>query len=135
MSLITWKEEYSVGVAEFDNQHKKLIDLMNQLHDAMKSGMSKQALAPILSELIDYTKTHFGNEERMFSLHKYSDLNTHKREHEKLTQQVVEFQKDFQEGKTSISIDVMNFLRNWLVGHIAGVDKKYTQFFNSKGIK
>ena len=135
MALIEWKNDYSVGVVEFDNQHKKLIELINKLHDAMKSGTSRQSLSGILAELVDYTKFHFSNEEKYFGQYVYPDIGAHKVEHEKLTRQVIEFQRDFNDGKTSISIDVMSFLKNWLVDHIGGVDKKYTQFFNSKGVK
>ncbi len=135
MGLIDWKPEFSVGVTEFDNQHKKLIDLINKLHDAMRVGEGKKILSDILAELVDYTKVHFANEEKYFGQYGYSDINSHKLEHEKLTRQVIEFQRDYNDGKTSITIDVMNFLRTWLVEHIGGVDKKYTLFFNSKGIK
>jgi hemerythrin-like metal-binding domain len=135
MSLITWKSEYSVGISEFDSQHKVLVDLINKLHDAMKAGEGKQVLAVILEELIDYTKVHFREEEKYFGLHKYPEAASHIMEHEKLTRQVLEFQKDYTEGKSSMSIDVMSFLKNWLINHIAGVDKKYTQFFIAKGIR
>lgn len=135
MSLIEWKADFSVGVAEFDNQHKKLIDLINKLHDAMRAGEGKKQLSGILEELVNYTKVHFANEEKYFGQYGYPDNSLHKLEHDKLTRQVIEFQRDYNDGKTTISIDVMNFLRTWLVDHIGGVDKKYTQFFNSKGIK
>jgi len=135
MSLINWNKNYSVGVIEFDTQHKILIDLINKLHDSMKAGAGNTALAEILNELVNYTKIHFSNEEKHFAQFGYPETATHKIEHEKLTKQVLDFQKEYLEGKASMSIDVMNFLRDWLLEHIGGVDKKYTAFFNSKGIR
>ena len=135
MALITWKDEFSVGVTEFDNQHKVLIDLINKLHDAMRAGTGKQALSEILEELVSYTKFHFANEEKHFSQYSYPEISSHKLEHDKLTRQVMEFQRDYNEGKSSMSIDVMSFLKDWLIKHIGGIDKKYTQFFNSKGVR
>jgi hemerythrin-like metal-binding protein len=135
MALISWKTEFSVGVVEFDNQHKILIDLINNLHDSMRAGVGKQALSGILSELVTYTKVHFANEEKFFKQYSYPEQSLHMMEHEKLTRQVIEFQKDYEEGKTSMTLDVMDFLRSWLLDHIGGVDKKYTQFFNSKGVR
>lgn len=134
MAIITWKNEYSVGVTEFDNQHKVLIDIINKLHDAMRAGIGKQALSVILEELVSYTKFHFANEERNFAQYSYPEINAHKLEHEKLTRQVIEFLRDYNEGKSSMSIEVMGFLKDWLMQHIGGVDKKYTQFFNSKNV-
>ena len=135
MSLLEWKDEFSVGVTEFDGQHKVLIDLINKLHDAMRAGVGRQALSDILSELVDYTKTHFENEEKLFLQYSYPESPAHRREHDALTKQVLEFQKEYQAGRTSISIDVMDFLKDWLLNHIAISDKKYTQFFNEKGIR
>lgn len=134
MALLDWKDEFSVGIAEIDRQHKVLIDLINKLHSAMRAGVGKRALSDILSELVEYTNTHFEHEEKMFLQYDYPERSTHHKEHEILTRQVLEFQNEYQEGRTSISIDVMDFLKDWLINHIAGSDKKYTQFFNAKGI-
>ncbi|MDX9703287.1 MAG: bacteriohemerythrin [Candidatus Auribacterota bacterium] len=135
MALIEWNQSYSVNVCEIDEQHKKLIALLNELYDAMKAGKSKDVLTKTLKGLIDYTVYHFGAEEKYMHKFNYPGYLSHKGEHEKLVRKVVDFQKEFEKGNASISIDLMNFLKDWVSGHIQGTDKKYSSFFNQNGLK
>jgi hemerythrin len=135
VALLDWNDSYSVGVAKFDDQHKKLFGMINTLNDAMKVGKSKDALGVILKGLIEYTATHFTDEERMMAQHEFLQLQMHKNEHNKLVKQVVQLQADYNSGKALLSLEVMNFLRDWLNTHIMGTDKKYGVFFNGKEIK
>lgn len=134
MALITWNESYSVKVKQFDDQHKKLIDMMNELHDAMKIGKGKDALEKILAKLIQYTVTHFANEERLMKQHNYPNYEQHKKEHNLLTLQVSDVQKQYHEGNAVITMAVMTFLKEWLQTHIQGTDKGYAPFLNGKGV-
>lgn len=135
MALLEWKESFSVSVAKFDNQHKKLISLINELHAAMSEGKGKEVLGKVFTELINYTKTHFADEETEFKKYAYPEFATHKNEHEKLTKEVINYYNEFMAGKTSLSIDMLTFLRDWLQKHIMGTDKRYSSFLASKGIK
>jgi len=134
MALITWNDGYSVKVKQFDEQHKKLIDLVNDLHDAMKVGKGKEALEKILAALIQYTGTHFASEERLMKLHNYPGYEEHKKEHNLLVMQVIDVQRKFHEGGAVLSQSVMTFLKEWLQKHIQGTDKNYAPFLNGKGI-
>jgi hemerythrin len=134
MALMEWKDEYSVSVSGFDSQHKKLINLINDLHSAMSNGKGKDILGKTLDELVSYTVFHFASEEKMMKEHNYSGYSIHKIEHEKLTKQVIEFQGNLKSGEYVIPQEVLLFLKNWLVNHIMGTDKKYSGFFNSKGV-
>lgn len=135
MALLQWGAKYSVNIAEIDQQHQKLFTLINTLYDAMASGHGKEVLGKVLAELAEYTVYHFATEERLFQKHGYPDSPAHKQEHEKLVKQVTELKTKFDAGKTQITLDVMNFLKDWLNNHIMVVDKKYTPFLNSKGVK
>lgn len=134
MALITWSDSLSVKVKQFDDQHKKLVDMVNQLFDAMKSGKGSQVMGDILKQLIAYTQTHFAAEERLMQQHAYPGYEAHKKEHNALVMQVLDLQKQFQEGKPVLTQNIMTFLRDWLSKHIQGDDKKYGIFFNGKGI-
>jgi len=134
MALITWSDSLSVKVKQFDDQHKKLVDMVNQLFDAMKSGKGNQVMGDILKQLIAYTQTHFAAEERLMKQYGYPDFEAHKKEHNALVIQVLDLQKQFQEGKAVLTQHVMTFLRDWLSKHIQGDDKKYGVFFNGKGV-
>ena len=136
MPLMEWTEKLSVGVGQFDQEHQKLVGMVNDLFDAVQSGKGKDRLGPILDGLLSYTKTHFANEERYMQQHDFPSFKAHKAEHDALAKQVLEVQAKFKAGATAaLSMEVMNFLKNWLVKHILGTDKGYGPFLNGKGIK
>ena len=135
MPLITWSNMLSTGIGEQDNQHKKLIDLINQLNAAMQAGKSAEVLGKVLSELVNYTVFHFGYEEKLMGQHNYTDTPAHKAEHIKFVQTVGEFKKKFDAGNAVVSVEIMNFLRNWLTGHIMKTDKKMGQELAKVGVK
>lgn len=123
---MTWNEELSVDIPEIDEEHKHLIDLINQLHDAMSQGRGKQQLALILNELIDYAKTHFAHEERLMTQANFRGLASHKREHDFFARKIAELRKRFAEGELAITVEVSNFLKDWVIHHVRGVDKSYS---------
>lgn len=89
MPLMEWNEKLSVGVQQFDSEHKKLVGMVNDLFDAVQAGRGKDILGPILDGLIGYTKTHFANEERYMTQHGFPGLAAHKAEHDALAKQVL----------------------------------------------
>jgi len=134
MSLMEWSPAFSVKVKKFDDQHKKLVELVNQLHDSMRAGQGNAMLGIVLQQLIAYTSTHFADEEKLMQAHNYPGYAAHKAEHEKLVAKVLDLQKQFQSGSAMLTLTVMNFLKDWLTNHIKGVDYKYAEYFNGKGI-
>lgn len=134
MPLINWSSNLSVNVAEMDRQHRKLVDLINELFDAMSSGKGKDVIGKILDGLTEYTKTHFASEERMMQRHNYPELSMQQSEHTKLTRQVMDLQEKNKGGKVSITLETMNFLKDWLQNHILQNDKKYGPYLNSRGV-
>jgi len=136
MPLMEWSEKLSVGVSQFDAEHKRLVGMVNDLFDAVSAGRGKEVLGPILDGLVSYTKTHFANEEKFMAQHGFPAFAAHKAEHDALAKQVGDIEKKFRGGATSVlSMEVMAFLKNWLVKHILGTDKGYGPFLNGKGIK
>ncbi len=135
MALITWNDNLSVKVTEFDEQHKKLIGLVNDLHSAMGAGKSREIMGSVLTSLIDYTVSHFDAEEKLMQKHGYPGFVMHKAEHNALTKQVSDTMAQFKEGKTVVTIELMTFLKDWLTKHIQGTDKRYGPFLNSKNIQ
>ena len=133
MPIIEWQPAFSVLVSRFDEQHKGLINLINDLHLAMQKGEGQVILGNIFSSLADYTKDHFADEERMMEANGYPEFSGHKSAHEHLLCRVVELQKEFVVGNSVLSVNVLNFLRDWLTTHIQGEDKKYGQYFNNRG--
>ena len=135
MPLMKWNDKLSVGIASIDTEHKKLVDMVNELYDGVMSGHGKDALGHVLTRLIEYTRGHFAHEEKLFAQTGYKEAALHKKEHEDLTKQVLEVQAKYNSGAIStLSIDVLHFLKNWLVEHIQGEDKKYAPWLISKGV-
>ena len=135
MALIEWKDSLSVKINEIDFQHKKLIDYLNELHEAMKTGKTKDAMGSILSKLLSYTKSHFSNEEKYFKQFNYPQAAVHIEEHEKFIAKVTDVKNRFDKGTTSVSIELIKFLTDWIQNHINETDKAYSDFFISKGLK
>lgn len=135
MALFAWNIKYSVNIKIIDDQHQKLVELLNTLHEKMKEGKGKESLKSILDELINYTLVHFKTEEDYFDKYRYPDSKAHKEEHAILVRQVRAIKKELDEGRTVLTVDVLEFLKEWLTSHIMESDKKYSPFFNSNGIK
>lgn len=134
MALIEWNPSLSVGVSPMDQEHQKLIKIINDLHDAMLKGKSKEVMHPVLKGLVDYTRTHFDHEEKLMSDHQYGNLLTQKKMHQAFVEKLRKILEDYEAGKLSLGMEIMSFLKDWLSGHILGEDKKYGPFFNSRGV-
>lgn len=134
MGLFEWSQKYSVNIREIDNQHKKLIGMVAQLDNAMRQGKGKEALGKILYDLIQYTRTHFADEERMMKAGGYPDYENHQAKHEWMTNRVAQIYKEYQDGRVTITLEVMKFLETWVDKHIMATDKQYGPFLNAKGI-
>ncbi len=131
---ITWKDEYSVGIEAMDNDHKKLLDLINQLQTAVHYYTSKEFEQKALDELIDYTKTHFAREEQLMADNDYPDLEAHKLQHQQFIDKVDHLLNEYQKDSDDTIVDALNFLKNWLVKHINGTDRGYANTLNEKDI-
>ena len=132
MSLFTWSDSYSVDAPGIDAQHKKLFDLINNLHAAMIQGRGQEVIGQILDGLVDYTKVHFADEERMLEKINYPDLQAHVAEHDVFIRKAYALQTDFRNGKLAMTLPVMEFLKDWLINHILKTDKKYMPFVNNQ---
>ncbi|RWX48186.1 hemerythrin [Candidatus Electrothrix marina] len=135
MSLIKWNDSFSVNVVKIDQEHKKLVEMINELTDAMKAGHGKDVLGKILDGLISYTAFHFKTEEQYFRQVKYPDAVAHKKEHVAFVQKVTDFKKEFDAGRATVSVNILQFLGKWLQTHIKGTDQKYSSFLNENGIR
>ena len=125
MAFFAWQDELSVGHRFIDKDHQRLIQLINELHEAMAQGRGKAALAKTLGDLILYTKEHFAREEAEMTRIRYSAAPAHREEHAKLVREVLALQKQFNEGGALSAVRVSGFLKTWLVDHIQTSDKAF----------
>jgi hemerythrin len=125
MPFIKWYKRYELGIEELDEHHRHLIDLLNMVYDGLKCGAERDELGAVLDELANYAIYHFAAEEHGMEVHKFPDSSYHIEEHEKFRIRIKGFQKDFHEGKLNLSVELVQFLYNWLMHHILNVDAKY----------
>ena len=136
MALFNWDDEYSVNVLAMDNHHKKLFDILNKLHDAMKAGSGEEAAAKIINELIDYTKYHFTEEEKMLEQINYAALDSQKRAHAAFIDKMLEYKKDVDEGMAIFAVSKVSRAGiDWLKEHILVMDSKYAEPANAGGFR
>ena len=128
-----WQDGYSVGIESIDNDHKKLLNLINKLqasvHYHTGSTFEKQAL----DELIDYTRFHFKREEELMEKHGFPGFDEHKRKHDEMIEHVEAFVIEYEQKGTDVLEEVSEFLKSWLIEHINGTDQEYSAFLISKG--
>ncbi|MDH4100567.1 MAG: bacteriohemerythrin [Nitrospirota bacterium] len=129
MALIEWSTVYSVGVKEFDAEHKRLIEITNTLYDAMMEGKGHEVLEEVLESLSEYTDLHFAHEEMVLKKKKFPGAFAHKLEHEAIIAKLDELKKEVLAGSSVATTQkCASFLRNWLTSHIQASDKEYGAF-------
>ncbi|MBF0291758.1 MAG: bacteriohemerythrin [Nitrospinae bacterium] len=122
----------SVGVREMDNQHKRLVDIINKLYAEIHSGKSRQAASRALEALIDYAQTHLADEEAFQQRGGYPDYLAHKKLHDALRSKIAGLHQRYQQGDDGVLLDIVMFAKDWLFNHIQRVDKKYGDYFASR---
>jgi hemerythrin len=135
MELIPWDASFSVNVEMIDKQHQMLVEIINDLNNAMLNGNEKETIGKLINKLIAYAAMHFAREEDYFDTLGYPETDVHKRQHDDFENKVSAFEADFNEDRQSLSHDILQFLRDWLVGHIKGSDKKYSTFLTERGVQ
>ena len=133
--LISWSDALSVGIQEIDEQHKVLVDLLNQLHTAITQRHGNAVTDEILEQLVEYTRIHFAVEESLMRILGYPDYENHKEHHKQLIEEIQGLMQRMRSKKRSVSFELLHFLKIWLTKHIMEEDKQYVPFLLSKGVK
>lgn len=134
MEKITWSEKYSVGVSELDNQHKKIIEVINELHTNRDLTSQSDNLHNILGRIIIYAQNHLDYEEKLLRENGYPDFEDHLEKHREYKLKVSDFAVDILEYKEDLPTELLDYLNQWWVDHILKEDMKYKSFFEEKGI-
>lgn len=129
MTLMQWNEAMSVGVEELDEQHRKLVGLINDAYEALQVH-DETRMAQLLDDMREYAIIHFDTEEGLLDKCGYPELSAHKFQHAKFNEAVREFKsKQFQ--NTNLS-QIFVFLSRWLASHIMEDDMRYAPYLTEK---
>ena len=121
--LFVWDDKCNTGIEEIDRDHKGLVDLINDLYEAMQDGTGGALLLPIFSALKHYTETHFDREERFMVDCDAPDQARHLQEHRRMMARLADLESRHRRGEAAISLQTLTFLRDWLKNHICVVDR------------
>jgi hemerythrin len=133
MSFVEWTDDLSVGVEKFDDQHKDLVQMLNDLDDALQYGGTETKIGDVLKGLAAYVVTHFQDEEANFDELDYPGADAHRVEHKKFVDEVSLFIEGFEAGSKLLTMQVMQFLKEWLVHHIQETDKEFSSILAASG--
>jgi hemerythrin len=135
MAVFVWDEKYAVGIAEIDNQHQRLVRMINDLHEALVAEQGQEALADIVGRMLDYAAYHFATEESLLKNHGFPLFGSHQREHEGFTAKAQEYKRRIDRKGFVLTLEVIHFLKDWLSDHILVNDKKYAPFLIRAGVR
>jgi hemerythrin len=124
MAKTIWTSNLNTGIEAIDNQHKKIVEYINQLDDARAAGGKKELVAKVIDNLVSYTISHFKYEERMLEQTEYPFLKAHQNVHQLFIKRLGEYQERFKRGE-NISEELHTMMFNWLFGHIKHDDMDY----------
>lgn len=123
--FFTWDESLDTGISVIDEQHKRIVDYINDLHAAI-ADKDREAVSDVLDKLINYTITHFSFEESLMEKHGYIHTDAHRKVHEMFTGRIQNYQQELEAGK-DISRKLLNDLKIWLSSHIKSEDSDYVK--------
>jgi hemerythrin len=134
MPQFNWDNSYSVKVKRFDGDHQQLFRILNELYAAMAAGQGQTVIQRVLLQLLQYTEKHFSAEEAVMKSAGYPQLQAQIDQHRKFTTKIKEISDKCKAGSIGLTVEVFDFLTDWLKQHIVGMDKQYSEFLNAKGI-
>lgn len=132
--FVEWRDEYSVGIESIDNDHKRLLNLINQLQTAVHYQTGEQFEREALDAVVDYTRGHFQREEELMESHDYPELEAHRAEHRQMIERVDGMLEEYRRNPQSGLEDAVQYLKNWLIHHINGTDQAYSGYLHDRGV-
>ena len=129
-----WNDSYSVGVKEFDDQHKSIILMLNELWKIVVDPSKQEELKKVVEQINDYARIHFSTEEHYLEKYKFYGLEDHKKEHLLYQDVVRQFQSRSEASESGIEVSLIEFLADWWMAHIQGSDMEYRRFLNNNGV-
>jgi hemerythrin-like metal-binding protein len=129
MAYFEWADDMVIDEGPIDEDHKKLVDLVNELHTATSEGRGQDVIEKVMTELISYTKEHLRREDQIMASHNFPNLERHKVGHAHFTEKLNALQRQFEGGSITVASQLSAVLRDWLSLHIRRSDKEIKAIF------
>jgi len=129
MSFIDWQDSYSVGIKSIDDQHKKIVELMNELVESIRDGREDFIIKEVLQDLSDYASYHFGLEEEVFLKFHYDVKSQHFERHRDFVEKIRSLQSEEDQEQRQLPLETLNYLRDWFQDHELNFDSDYGKYF------
>ena len=133
--MIEWEDKFSLGISIIDEEHKKLIGILNKAILAKEHDVNTEEIKEVLREMNNYTITHFTTEEAYMKAFNYPEYQDHKEEHRVFSTEIIAYTYKVIKGDYQIISEIIEYLKQWLVNHIQVTDKKYIDCFKKNGLK
>lgn len=133
MKLVEWNDELVLGIPPIDEQHKKLVDMLNGFYSQLEKGEKEEAIYQFLHDLEEYLNFHLDYEERFMEKIGFPELGNHKKTHEMFKKLYAEEKEKFAKEKDIKAVrELVAFTYSWLFSHIMKTDKKYIKYLKEK---
>jgi len=134
MAFFDWDTGLETGLGVIDDQHRKLVGFVNELHEAMRNRTGREAVGAVLDELAKYAVYHFSTEEKAFERYGYERKDAHIKIHADFVARVVDMQAAYKRGDLTVTVDTLSFLIDWVKKHIMVEDMLYVPSLTGKAI-
>ncbi len=135
MPKVEWKPTYNTDINEIDDQHKKLIEVINELYDCMEHKTKRGSTDKIFSQLFEYAETHFATEEKYMKQFNFDKYEDHVIEHKYFKKHLNDLKEKYPTCSERTIIELLNFLKDWFLNHVIDIDKEYVLLFKANGLK
>ena len=133
--MIEWDDKYILGISIIDNEHRKFIDVINKAYVAKEQNDNPKEVQNLLKVMTVYSVSHFTTEEAYMLKYSYPEYKYHKEEHHDFTMTTLANLRKVIRGDYQIANELLEYLKQWLVNHIQGTDRKYIDCFKMKGLE
>lgn len=135
MQIVKWRESYETGIESMDNQHKTLLDLINQLYSILRDHRGNEEVSKIIDVCLTYAQKHLHDEEQLLIKNEYQDLQEQLDHHAQFIETVNALQNKLADSPDTVVPELYTYLRTWWISHIVGIDKKYGPYLQEKGVE
>lgn len=130
MAYFEWADDLVIDHGPIDQDHRHLIDLVNELHTATSQGCGQDVVGDILSRLAQYTHEHLRREEHVMASVGFPHLAGHQKGHEKFVEDLVSLQAKYERGSITTAAQLSALLRDWLSLHIRRSDRELRDYLD-----